>query len=66
MLRTAVALTGVPVPLQTVHRHVPLPVTRLDWSGLGPAEREGALRRLLDEDRARGIDLGRPRCCASP
>ncbi|MFD8251187.1 non-ribosomal peptide synthetase [Streptomyces werraensis] len=60
VLRTAVALTGVPVPLQTVHRDVRLPVTRLDWSGLGPAEQDGALRHLLDEDRARGIDLGRP------
>ncbi|MFE6410059.1 non-ribosomal peptide synthase/polyketide synthase [Streptomyces sp. NPDC057837] len=60
VLRTAVALTGVPAPLQTVHRRVHLPVTRLDWSGLDPARRESALQRLLDEDRARGIDLDRP------
>ncbi|MEG8279903.1 non-ribosomal peptide synthetase [Streptomyces sp. AHA2] len=60
VLRSAVALTGVQAPLQTVHRHVPLPVTRLDWSDLDPARREGALKRLLDEDRARGIDLHRP------
>ncbi|WP_258382621.1 non-ribosomal peptide synthetase, partial [Streptomyces sp. NTH33] len=60
VLRTAVALGGVPVPLQTVHRHVTLPVTELDWSSLDPARRETELRRLLDEDRARGIALDRP------
>ncbi|MFD3733820.1 non-ribosomal peptide synthase/polyketide synthase [Streptomyces sp. NPDC058632] len=60
VLRTAVALGGAPAPLQTVHRHVALPVTSLDWSGLDPARRETALRRLLDEDRARGIALDRP------
>ncbi|MFD8522277.1 non-ribosomal peptide synthase/polyketide synthase [Streptomyces capillispiralis] len=60
VLRTAVALTGVPTPLQTVHRRVPLPVTRLDWSDLDPARRASELRGLLDEDKARGIDLHRP------
>ncbi|MEU2057650.1 non-ribosomal peptide synthetase [Streptomyces bungoensis] len=60
VLRTAVALGEVPVPLQTVHRHVTLPVTELDWSGLDPARRDTALERLLDEDRARGIALDRP------
>ncbi|MGW3678932.1 non-ribosomal peptide synthase/polyketide synthase [Streptomyces prasinus] len=60
VLRTAVALRGTPVPLQTVHRHAVLPVTTLDWSALEPAEREARLRRLLDEDRARGIALDRP------
>ena len=60
VLRTAVALGQVPAPLQTVHRRVTLPVTQLDWSGLDPARRDTELRRLLDEDRARGIDLDRP------
>ncbi|MFE9921507.1 non-ribosomal peptide synthase/polyketide synthase [Streptomyces sp. NPDC005774] len=60
VLRTAVALRGMPVPLQSVHRHATLPVTELDWSALKPAEREARLRRLLDEDRARGIALDRP------
>ncbi|MER7491263.1 non-ribosomal peptide synthase/polyketide synthase [Streptomyces pharetrae] len=60
VLRTAVALGRGPAPLQTVHRRVTLPVTQLDWSGLDPARRDTALRRLLDEDRARGIDLDRP------
>ncbi|MET9443778.1 non-ribosomal peptide synthase/polyketide synthase [Streptomyces sp. NPDC006610] len=60
VLRTAVALHGVPVPLQTVHRHAVLPVAQLDWSAVAPAEREERLRRLLDEDRARGVALDRP------
>ncbi|MER7895670.1 non-ribosomal peptide synthase/polyketide synthase [Streptomyces sp. NPDC096046] len=60
VLRTAVALGRGPAPLQTVHRRVTLPVTRLDWSDLDPVRRESTLRRLLDEDRARGIDLDRP------
>ncbi|MGW1863896.1 condensation domain-containing protein, partial [Streptomyces collinus] len=60
VLRTAVALGEAPVPLQTVHRHVTLPLTELDWSGLDPARRRTALERLLDEDRARGIALDRP------
>uniref|UniRef100_UPI000DDA7C18 non-ribosomal peptide synthase/polyketide synthase n=1 Tax=Streptomyces triticisoli TaxID=2182797 RepID=UPI000DDA7C18 len=60
VLRTAVAPGEVPVPLQTVHRHVTLPVTELDWSGLDPAWRDTELKRLLDEDRARGIALDRP------
>ncbi|MEV3967397.1 non-ribosomal peptide synthase/polyketide synthase [Streptomyces sp. NPDC050698] len=60
VLRTAVALTGVPTPLQTVHRRVPLPVSRLDWSDLDPARQASELRRLFDEDKARGIDLHRP------
>ncbi|MEV0238487.1 non-ribosomal peptide synthase/polyketide synthase [Streptomyces sp. NPDC050674] len=60
VLRTAVALTGVPTPLQTVHRRVPLPVSRLDWSDLDPARQASELRRLLNEDKARGIDLHRP------
>ncbi|MEV0691703.1 non-ribosomal peptide synthase/polyketide synthase [Streptomyces sp. NPDC050388] len=60
VLRTAVALGEAPVPLQTVHRRVTLPVTELDWSGLDPARRDTELERLLDEDRARGIALDRP------
>ncbi|WP_079165662.1 non-ribosomal peptide synthetase [Streptomyces sp. NRRL S-31] len=59
VLRTSVALHGVPVPLQVVHRHVTLPVTAHDWSAL-PAGRHGAeLERLLADERARGIALDR-------
>ncbi|GLW14755.1 non-ribosomal peptide synthetase [Streptomyces sp. NBRC 13847] len=59
VLRSAVVLREVPVPLQTVHRSVTLPVTEHDWSALTPDERDAALERLLAEDRARGIALDR-------
>ncbi|MFJ4323024.1 non-ribosomal peptide synthase/polyketide synthase [Streptomyces tricolor] len=59
VLRTSVALHGVPVPLQVVHRAAVLPVTEHDWSGL-PADRHAAeLERLLADERARGIALDR-------
>ncbi|MFF7635007.1 non-ribosomal peptide synthase/polyketide synthase [Kitasatospora sp. NPDC008050] len=58
VLRTAVALTGVPVPLQVVHREATLPVTEHDWSDL-PAHRCGTeLERLFAEQRA-GLTLDR-------
>ncbi|MFD1832035.1 non-ribosomal peptide synthase/polyketide synthase [Streptomyces desertarenae] len=57
VLRTAVVLRGVPVPLQVVHRSATLPVAEHDWSGLTRAERDAELERLLAEDRARGIAL---------
>ncbi|MFH8369394.1 non-ribosomal peptide synthase/polyketide synthase [Streptomyces sp. NPDC018031] len=57
VLRTAVTLRGVPVPVQTVRRGVTLPVTGHDWSESSPAERDAALERLLTEDRARGFAL---------
>ncbi|MGW1893341.1 non-ribosomal peptide synthase/polyketide synthase [Streptomyces sp. NPDC002004] len=59
VLRTAVQLHGVPVPLQTVHRSAVLPVTEHDWSGLTPSEREAELERLFTADRARGLALDR-------
>ncbi|MEV5427836.1 non-ribosomal peptide synthase/polyketide synthase [Streptomyces sp. NPDC052701] len=59
VLRTAVALRGVPVPLQVVHRTAALPVTEHDWSALAPAVRETELERLLAEDKARGLALDR-------
>ncbi|MFF3306090.1 non-ribosomal peptide synthase/polyketide synthase [Streptomyces sp. NPDC002952] len=57
VLRSAVVLDGVPVPLQTVHRDVTLPVTEHDWSHWPPARREAELERLLAEDKARGLAL---------
>ncbi|WP_166028834.1 non-ribosomal peptide synthase/polyketide synthase [Streptomyces chilikensis] len=64
-LRTSVVWEDVPVPLQVVHRHVTVPVTHLDWrhgeGAGGPGEDPGGLaerlRRLGEEDLARGIDL---------
>ncbi|MFD3419449.1 non-ribosomal peptide synthetase [Streptomyces decoyicus] len=59
VLRSAVVLHEVPVPLQTVHRSVTLPVTELDWSALAQDERDAALERLLADDRDRGLALDR-------
>ncbi|MFH9657287.1 non-ribosomal peptide synthase/polyketide synthase [Streptomyces sp. NPDC017248] len=56
-LRTSVHWHGLPHPVQVVHRHAELPVTRLDWRALTPAERAAATERLLAEDRAAGLDL---------
>ncbi|MFD9074652.1 condensation domain-containing protein, partial [Streptomyces lasiicapitis] len=57
MLRTAVVLSGVPVPLQAVHRAAALPVSEYDWSDLTPERRTAELERLLAEDKARGLAL---------
>ncbi|KUF18775.1 non-ribosomal peptide synthetase [Streptomyces silvensis] len=57
VLRTAVVLSGVPVPLQAVHRTAVLPVTEHDWSDLTPERRTTELEALLAEDKARGIAL---------
>ncbi|WP_237553616.1 condensation domain-containing protein, partial [Streptomyces sp. SID6139] len=56
-LRGSVHWHGLPHPVQMVHRHVELPVTRLDWRALTPAQRAEATERLLAEDRAAGMDL---------
>ncbi|MFD7589492.1 non-ribosomal peptide synthase/polyketide synthase [Kitasatospora sp. NPDC059811] len=59
VLRTAVVLRDVPVPLQVVHREATLPVTEHDWSALPEAEREARLERLLVDQRARPLALDR-------
>ncbi|MGQ4419327.1 amino acid adenylation domain-containing protein, partial [Streptomyces sp. SAS_269] len=59
VLRTSVALRGVPVPLQVVHRDVTLPVTEHDWSGTSADRHDAELERLLAEERARGLALDR-------
>ncbi|CAM5700605.1 amino acid adenylation domain-containing protein [Streptomyces canarius] len=59
VLRTSVALHGVPVPLQVVHRGAHLPVTELDWSGVPADRRDAELERLLADERARGVALDR-------
>ncbi|WEO93119.1 non-ribosomal peptide synthase/polyketide synthase [Streptomyces sp. FXJ1.172] len=59
VLRTSVALTDVPVPLQLVHREVTLPVTEHDWSTLPADRHQGELERLLADERARGLALDR-------
>ncbi|MFE1972218.1 non-ribosomal peptide synthetase [Streptomyces hygroscopicus] len=57
VLRGEVVVHEVPEPLMVVRRAAAVPVEELDWSGLAEDERTAALERLLDRDRARGIDL---------
>ncbi|GAA3958008.1 hypothetical protein Aau02nite_08100 [Amorphoplanes auranticolor] len=59
VLRTSVAWDGLGEPVQIVHRGVRVPVTHLDWTGYGDADRRDHLRKLLDRDRAEGLDLTR-------
>ncbi|KHD73657.1 hypothetical protein MB27_33325 [Actinoplanes utahensis] len=60
VLRSAVAWADLPEPVQLVHHRVRLPVTHLDWTGLSGPARAEALRRLLADDRAAGLDPTRP------
>ncbi|MEU4626608.1 amino acid adenylation domain-containing protein [Actinoplanes sp. NPDC023801] len=60
ILRSAVAWADLTEPVQVVHHRVQLPVTQLDWTGLTEAGRRDRLQRLLDDDRAAGLDLTRP------
>ncbi len=59
VLRIAVVLHNVPVPLQVVHRQATLPVTEHDWSALSAQQREAELELLLTEQRGRPLDLAR-------
>ncbi|MGW5698900.1 condensation domain-containing protein, partial [Streptomyces asiaticus] len=57
VLRGAVVMHDVPEPLMVVRRTAAVPIEELDWSGLTEDEHTAELERLLDRDRARGIDL---------
>ncbi|HEY2194794.1 MAG TPA: non-ribosomal peptide synthase/polyketide synthase, partial [Actinomycetospora sp.] len=57
VLRTSIAWEGVDEPVQVVHRTATVPVRHLDWTELPAAARPDELARLLDEDRAAGMDL---------
>lgn len=56
-LRTAFALEGLAEPLQVVKGTVALPFAELDWSTLGPADRDMRVQTFLAEDRATGFPL---------
>jgi len=56
-LRSRVVWEGVDEPLQVVQREVTVPITFLDWRHFSEAVRQEQLGRLLDRDRARGLDL---------
>ncbi|MEY9927498.1 amino acid adenylation domain-containing protein/non-ribosomal peptide synthase protein (TIGR01720 family) [Catenulispora sp. GP43] len=57
VLRTAVALHGMPIPVQVVHQDVTLPVTEHDWSALSAEQRAAELERVLGEQRSRPMPL---------
>ncbi|HEY0475638.1 MAG TPA: amino acid adenylation domain-containing protein, partial [Kribbella sp.] len=57
VLRTRVVWEAVPQPLQVVPRRVAVPITFLDWTSLSESARQAELARLLDADRAEGLDL---------
>ncbi|MBL1100667.1 non-ribosomal peptide synthetase [Streptomyces coffeae] len=57
VLRSEVVVRGVPEPLQIVRPAAVVPIEEHDWSGLDEDGRADALDRLLEEDRARGLDL---------
>ncbi|RSM46670.1 non-ribosomal peptide synthetase [Amycolatopsis balhimycina DSM 5908] len=59
VLRTRLVWTGVEEPVQVVDRTATLPVAHHDWRDLGPADRETALREVLEADRAVPFDLTR-------
>ncbi|MBL1100668.1 non-ribosomal peptide synthase/polyketide synthase [Streptomyces coffeae] len=56
-LRSAVRWQGLAAPVQVMYREAVLPVSHHDWRELSGAAREAALRRLLAEDRAAGMEL---------
>ncbi|MFE9533360.1 amino acid adenylation domain-containing protein [Streptomyces sp. NPDC006691] len=57
ILRTAVVWESVDDPLQVVHHGVRMPVEVRDWTGLTGTERAERFEKLLDEERARSMDL---------
>ncbi|MGH3907542.1 MAG: non-ribosomal peptide synthase/polyketide synthase, partial [Pseudonocardiaceae bacterium] len=60
VLRSCVVWEGVREPLQVVRRDTTTAVRYLDWAQLSLQSRQDELRRLLDADRAEGMDLGNP------
>ncbi|HWS55797.1 MAG TPA: amino acid adenylation domain-containing protein, partial [Pyrinomonadaceae bacterium] len=57
LLRTSFHWKEAGKALQVVRRRVPLPLARMDWSGLSEAEQEARLREFIEEDRQRAFDL---------
>jgi amino acid adenylation domain-containing protein len=59
ILRTRLVWTGCAEPFQEVVRAARLPFSTCDWTGLPPEQQEERLLAFLQEDRERGLDLGR-------
>jgi amino acid adenylation domain-containing protein/non-ribosomal peptide synthase protein (TIGR01720 family) len=58
VLRSCIAWEGVTQPLQVVRRDVPIAVRYLNWTRLSHDAEHNELKRLLDDDRAEGMNLG--------
>ena len=58
VLRSRFRWEGVAEPMQDVVDRVQIPVERSDWRALAETERQHRFQALLDQDRARGFDLG--------
>src|SRR5579859_4575564 len=56
VLRTAIIWEGLDTPVQVVLRTFALPLTRLDWRDLPPAEQTLRLADITAADRQRGFD----------
>jgi hypothetical protein len=60
VLRTSFQWRDHREPVQTVHRHVILPVVEDDWSDLTAPEQQSRLTALLGSENRRGFDLTKP------
>ncbi|WP_326595044.1 amino acid adenylation domain-containing protein [Streptomyces sp. NBC_01803] len=59
-LGAAFWLDGLDQPVQVLPRHVELPWSELDFSGLPPSDRAAEVSRFLAGDRARRFDMATP------
>ncbi|MEU9167206.1 amino acid adenylation domain-containing protein [Streptomyces sp. NPDC048420] len=59
-LRAGFTSEGQRQPVQFIVRDVEIPLTEVDLTGLQHAEQDVRLRELMDEERSRRFDLGRP------
>ncbi|MEY9910141.1 amino acid adenylation domain-containing protein/non-ribosomal peptide synthase protein (TIGR01720 family) [Catenulispora sp. MAP12-49] len=57
VLRTGVAVAGMPIPVQVVRQDATLPVTEHDWSTLSAEQRAAELEQVLAEQRSRPMPL---------
>ncbi len=60
VLRSAFLWEGLREPVQVVHRDVPLPLQRLDLSGITASEQERRLTVLAQEERESHFELSQP------
>ena len=57
ILRTSFHHDAFKVPVQCVHKHVKLPITLLDYTGVEPSCQAALVKEYAATDRARGIDF---------